>query len=222
MAQILNIETATTNCSVGVAKDGVIMALKEDNSPNYSHSEQLHRFIEEVLADAGLNFSDLDAIAVSKGPGSYTGLRIGVSAAKGLCFSLDLPLIAIPTLESMAQQATKRAFIIPMLDARRMEVYAAVFDQNLQMVRETRAEIIDDHSFEAFIQKGEVLFLGSGAQKCKEVLSGPNIYFNSEAVPSAREMAALSYRKFLTKKFEDVAYFEPLYLKDFLITKKQA
>ncbi len=221
MALILNIETASTNCSVALAKEGVILAIKEEDTPNYSHSEQLHVFIQAVLTEAKYDLEDLDAIAVSKGPGSYTGLRIGVSAAKGLCFSLDLPLISIPTLESMAQQVNGGDFIIPLLDARRMEVYAAVFDKDRHRVRETRAEIVDEHSFEEFLQKGKVVLLGSGAEKCKEVLSGPNVIFNTEAVPSAREMASLSYQKFLDREFEDVAYFEPFYLKDFLITKKQ-
>ncbi len=222
MAVILNIESSSTNCSVSVANDGVLLAIKEEDTPNYSHSEHLHAFMKAVLTEANLDFPDLDAIAVSKGPGSYTGLRIGVSAAKGLCFSLNLPLIAIPTLESMAQQVIGEVFIIPLLDARRMEVYSAVFDRDKHRVRETRAEIVDEHSFKEFLQKGKVVLLGSGAEKCKGVLSGPNVVFNTKAVPSAREMASLSYQKFLNKEFEDVAYFEPFYLKDFLITKKQA
>ena len=132
MALILNLETATTNCSVSLARDGQLIALKEHNSPNYSHSEQLHVFIDEVVKQASLRLSDLDAIAISKGPGSYTGLRIGVSAAKGLCYALEIPLISIATLESMASQADPQAvdFIIPLLDARRMEVYSAVFDKD--------------------------------------------------------------------------------------------
>jgi tRNA threonylcarbamoyladenosine biosynthesis protein TsaB len=221
MSLILNIETASTNCSVALAKEGVLLAIREENTPNYSHSEQLHVFIEAVLAEAKYDLEDLDAIAVSKGPGSYTGLRIGVSAAKGLCFSLGLPLISIPTLESMAHQVTGHDFIIPLLDARRMEVYAAVFDKHRHRVRETRAEIVDGHSFKEFVQKGKVVLLGSGAEKCKALLMEPNIVFYPESVPSAREMASLSYQKFLNKQFEDVAYFEPFYLKDFLITKKQ-
>ncbi|MGB5371811.1 MAG: tRNA (adenosine(37)-N6)-threonylcarbamoyltransferase complex dimerization subunit type 1 TsaB [Flavobacteriaceae bacterium] len=222
MALILNIETASANCSVALAKDGVLLAIMEEDTPKYSHSEQLHVFIQDVLTEAKCDLGELDAIAVSKGPGSYTGLRIGVSAAKGLCFSLNLPLIAIPTLESMAQQVSGGDFIIPLLDARRMEVYSAVFDREQHRVRETRAEIVDEHSFKEFLQKGKAVLLGSGAEKCMEVLSGPNVVFNTKAVPSAREMASLSYQKFLNKEFEDVAYFEPFYLKDFLITKKQA
>lgn len=148
MALILNLETATTNCSVSIAKDGKTLAIKEHNTPNYSHSEQLHVFIEEVLAEAAISLSELDAIAISKGPGSYTGLRIGVSAAKGLCFSLDIPLISIATLKSMATRLSLSEidFVIPLLDARRMEVYSRVFDTEFDEVRETRAEIINEKS----------------------------------------------------------------------------
>tara|TARA_R110002050_G_scaffold179118_3_gene312450 strand:- start:101353 stop:102024 length:672 start_codon:yes stop_codon:yes gene_type:complete len=222
MAIILNIETATTNCSVSVAQNGELLAIKEFDSANYSHAEQLHIFIEEVLKEASLVLGQINAIAVSKGPGSYTGLRIGVSAAKGLCFSLDLPLISIPTLESMASQlnTTHSDFIIPVLDARRMEVYSCVFNTDLNEIRETKAEIIDENSFAEYAKKGKVLLIGSGAEKCKELLISENFIFNTEAVPSAREMAALSYEKLKENDFEDVAYFEPYYLKDFMLQKK--
>lgn len=223
MSTILNLETATTNCSVSVAKDGELLAIKEHDTPNYSHSEQLHIFIQEVLSDADLGLSDLDAIAVSKGPGSYTGLRIGVSAAKGLCFSLDVPLISIPTLGSMAHQAERGAaeFIVSVLDARRMEVYSAVFDQAVRQIRETKAEIVDENSFSEFVEKGKVLLLGNGAEKCKALLRHPNFEFDTSVVPSAREMATLSHEKFAARDFEDVAYFEPYYLKDFILQKKK-
>ena len=222
MGLILNLETATTNCSVSIAKDGEVLAIKEHDTPNYSHSEQLHVFVQEVLQKAAVTFSELDAIAVSKGPGSYTGLRIGVSAAKGLCFSLDVPLISIPTLESMAHQINdvEADFIIPVLDARRMEVYATVFDSNLKEVRETRAEIIEDASFTEFIEKGKVILVGSGAEKCKTVLQ-ERLSYNTAIVPSAKEMAHLSHLKFKENNFEDVAYFEPYYLKDFVLTTKK-
>ncbi|WP_373518718.1 tRNA (adenosine(37)-N6)-threonylcarbamoyltransferase complex dimerization subunit type 1 TsaB [Pricia sp.] len=223
MPIILNLETATTNCSVSVAKDGKILAIKEHDTPNYSHSEQLHIFIQEVLKEAKLELSDVDAVAVSKGPGSYTGLRIGVSAAKGLCFSLDVPLISIPTLESMAHQIKRGAadFSIPVLDARRMEVYSTVFDQGINQIRETKAEIIDGTSFSEFIEKGKVVLLGNGAEKCKELLQHPNFSFNTSVVPSAREMATLSHKKFEAGEFENVAYFEPYYLKDFILQRKK-
>jgi tRNA threonylcarbamoyladenosine biosynthesis protein TsaB len=221
MAIILNLETATTNCSVSIAKNGKLLALKEHDTPGYSHSEQLHVFIEDVLKEAKIARSDLEAIAVSKGPGSYTGLRIGVSAAKGLCFALDLPLISIPTLESMAHQveATPFDFIIPVLDARRMEVYSAVFDKNCSEVRETRAEVIEPESFQRYIEKGKVLLAGSGAEKCKTLLTHKNIGFDTNIVPSTKEMSILSHKKFEKKEFEDLAYFEPYYLKDFIVKK---
>ncbi|AYN66606.1 tRNA (adenosine(37)-N6)-threonylcarbamoyltransferase complex dimerization subunit type 1 TsaB [Euzebyella marina] len=223
MALILNLETATTNCSVSLARDGQLIALKEHNSPNYSHSEQLHVFIDEVVKQASLRLSDLDAIAISKGPGSYTGLRIGVSAAKGLCYALEIPLISIATLESMASQADPQAvdFIVPLLDARRMEVYSAVFDKDLKQVRDTRAEIVSESSFEVFWQKGKVLLLGSGAEKCKEVLCHDHISFDEGVVPSSSQMAHLAYEKYKSSEFEDVAYFEPYYLKDFILQQKK-
>lgn len=223
MAMILNLETATTNCSVALAKDGTAVAIKEHNTPNYSHSEQLHVFIQEVLEKASVSFSDLDAIAVSKGPGSYTGLRIGVSAAKGLCFSLDIPLISVETLKSMASQENSNRFdfVIPLLDARRMEVYATVFDKALGEVRETKAEIIDENSFASYVKKGKVLLLGSGAEKCKEVLTNENFSYAVDTVPSSAQMSALSFEKYQQDDFEDVAYFEPYYLKDFILQTKK-
>lgn len=224
MALILNLETATTNCSVSIAKDGDVVAIKEHNTPNFSHSEQLHVFVEEVLREASLDKNDLDAVAVSKGPGSYTGLRIGVSAAKGLCYALDLPLISVPTLRSMAEQAkaSEFDFIVPLLDARRMEVYSTVFDRDLKEVRGTKAEIIDGESFQEYASKGKVLLLGSGAEKCMGVIEHENVTYNTVVVPSAREMGILSFRKYQDKDFEDVAYFEPYYLKDFMMQRKKS
>ncbi|SHJ59933.1 tRNA (adenosine(37)-N6)-threonylcarbamoyltransferase complex dimerization subunit type 1 TsaB [Pseudozobellia thermophila] len=219
MATLLNLETATTNCSVSVARDGELLAIKEHDTPNYSHSEQLHIFIEDVIEEAGMSLAELDAIAVSKGPGSYTGLRIGVSAAKGLCFSLDVPLISVATLTSMAHQAKRQGidYIIPLLDARRMEVYSAVFDKNYRQIRATEAEIIDENSFCEYFKDGRVLLGGPGAEKCKGVLKTDQVEFAVSMVPSAREMAQLSYAKFRERDFEDVAYFEPYYLKDFIL-----
>ena len=222
MGLILNLETATTNCSVSLARNGEVIAMKENNTPNYSHAEQLHLFIAECLEEANVSLSELKAVAVSKGPGSYTGLRIGVSAAKGLCFSLDVPLISVATLTSMASQA-KGAYdyIIPVLDARRMEVYSAVFDGDLTQIRNTEAEIIDLHSFDSFTKCKTVHILGSGAQKIKETISGSLISFDTACVPSSKEMALLSHQKYLKKDFEDVAYFEPYYLKDFMLQTKK-
>ena len=221
MARILNLETATTNCSVSISLDGELVSIKEENTPNYSHAEQLHIFIKEALA--ATSFSDIDAIAVSKGPGSYTGLRIGVSAAKGLCFSLDLPLISIPTLESMANQIQvgEDEIILPVLDARRMEVYSCVFDDKYKEIRETKAEVIDENSFAEFSKFKKIHIIGSGAEKCEEIIKQPNFKFYNAAYPSAKEMAKLAHKKFEANYFEDVAYFEPYYLKDFILQTKK-
>jgi tRNA threonylcarbamoyladenosine biosynthesis protein TsaB len=224
MALILNLETATTNCSVCLSKDGKVISIKEYDSANYSHAEQLHNFITEVLKEASFSLQDIAAVAVSKGPGSYTGLRIGVSAAKGLCFALDIPLISIPTLESMAHQIVvpENHLVIPVLDARRMEVYSAVYDREWKEIRATEAEIITEDSFKAFTETNTVHIIGSGAEKCIGIINHPNFVFDVKVVPSAREMAQLSQKKFEASEFENVAYFEPYYLKDFVLQKKKA
>ena len=218
MAVILNIETATKNCSVSVAKDGETVALKELNDGGYSHAEKLHEFIKEVVLEAGIELSDLKAIAVSKGPGSYTGLRIGVSAAKGLCFALNIPLISVNTLQSLSQTISiKAGYIIPLLDARRMEVYSSVYNEKYENCREVLAEIITENSFETYLEKDKVYFLGDGAEKCKEFIQHPNAVFMDDKFPSAKEMCLLSYVKYKKNDIEDVAYFEPFYLKDFVV-----
>ena len=218
MAIILNIETATKNCSVSIAKDGQVIALKELNNGNYSHAEVLHPFILDVLNEVSLTSKEIDAVAVSKGPGSYTGLRIGVSAAKGLCFAFDKPLISIKTLESLAHAiSVDEGMIVSMLDARRMEVYAAVFDKKHQQIRDIKAEIIDENSFSDYLETNTVYFLGDGAHKCKEVITHKNAVFVDDKFPSAKEMAQLSFDKYKKNDIEDVAYFEPFYLKDFVV-----
>lgn len=221
MAIILNIETATKNCSVSLSEKDKTLALVEFNEGRFSHAEKLHTFILDVLKNADKTMQDIDAIAVSKGPGSYTGLRIGVSAAKGLCFSLDKPLISIPTLTSLAKavNVNQGECIISLLDARRMEVYSSVFDSDHQQVEETKAEIIDENSFDKYLQKGKVCFLGDGAEKCKEIIKHKNAIFFDNYFPSSKEMGKLSYKKYKNKDFEDVAYFEPYYLKDFVAGK---
>lgn len=218
MTYILNIETATKNCSVGISANGVTISLQEVAEAGYSHAEKLHVFIEQVLADAEISFSDLSAIAVSRGPGSYTGLRIGVSAAKGLCYALKIPLIATDTLKALALQAAKTdGVVVPMIDARRMEVYSSVFDRSGENIRDIRAEIIDENSFSKL--SGKVYFVGDCAEKCKPVLIDQNFIFLENVIyPSAKEMSKLSFDKFTNQEFEDVAYFEPFYLKDFLVT----
>ena len=217
MALILCLETATTNCSVALSKDGALLALKEDKSNNYSHAEKLHIFIDEILKENNLSVANLDAIAVSKGPGSYTGLRIGVSTAKGLCFSLNIPLIAIATLASLAAQVKpENAFVIPMLDARRMEVYSAVFDGELNEIRETKAEVLDENSFLDYLEKAKTIFIGNGVEKFQEICAHPNAEFILDKLPSAKEMCSLADSKYKISDTEDVAYFEPYYLKDFI------
>lgn len=216
---ILNIETATKNCSVSLAKNGETILCKEIAEQGYSHAEKLHVFIEEILKETGIGVNDLNGIAVSKGPGSYTGLRIGVSTAKGLCYALGIPLISVDTLQVLAKKVVvKDGLIVPMLDARRMEVYSAIFDKSYSKIKEVQAEILTENSYtdspETFY------FIGDCQEKCKTVLTAANFYFLPEIVfPSASEMSALSYKKFINNDFEDVAYFEPFYLKDFLITK---
>ena len=220
MAYILNIETATRNCSVSLAKDGQTVLCKEIAEQGYSHAEKLHVFIEESLKEAGITVRDLKAIAISKGPGSYTGLRIGVSAAKGLCYALQIPLISVDTLQVLAQKVTQNdGLIIPMIDARRMEVYSAVFDPNHKKIVEVQAEVLTEESYADITET--VYFVGDCQEKCQSVLTKGNFVFLPEIVfPSAIEMSSISFEKFTKNDFEDVAYFEPFYLKDFMLTKK--
>lgn len=216
MATILCLETATTNCSVALSINGSVVAIEEDSNKLYSHAEKLHAFVEKVCAEASVSIQELDAIAVSMGPGSYTGLRIGVSAAKGLCFALEIPLISISTLESLASQiSAETKFVVPMLDARRMEVYAAVFSDNKQ-VRKTMAEIIVSDSFLEYLEQDAVTFVGSGVEKFKSVCNHSNAVFVENKLPSACQMAKLAEAKYKISDTEDVAYFEPYYLKDFI------
>ena len=222
MALILNIETATKNCSVSLANEGKTIALREFNEGGYSHAEKLHVFIEEVLEEAKVKALDLKAVAVSKGPGSYTGLRIGVSAVKGLCFALNIPLISINTLESLAQSTSiTEGCIIPLLDARRMEVYSCVFNESNTLVRDVEAEIITEASFQEVLSENKCYFLGDGAEKCKGVITHENAIFLEDKFPSSNEMSALSYIKYKKNDIEDVAYFEPFYLKDFVAIKSK-
>jgi len=219
MPIILNIETATKNCSVALAKEGKIVACKEIAEQNFSHAEKLHVFIEELLIENQLQFSDLSAIAVSQGPGSYTGIRIGVSSAKGFCYALNIPMIAIDTLQLTAKQIQiEDGIIIPMIDARRMEVFTAFYDKNYQQIRNTQAEIIDETSYQEI---SEIIHLvGDGTEKFKNTLTDNKFIFHSDVVfPSAKQMTQLSFDKFLKNDFVDVAYFEPYYLKDFVLTK---
>ncbi len=222
LALILNIETATKNCSVSIAEKGKTISLKEFNDGGYSHAEKLHQFIKEVVEESGKKLSDVNAVAVSKGPGSYTGLRIGVSAAKGLCFALDIPLISVETLKVLSKSIdVEDGFVIPLLDARRMEVYSQVFNAENLELEEVKAEIIDNTSFKDYLDKNAVYFLGDGAEKCKAFIKHINANFIDNCFPSAKEMSELSYLKFKKNDLEDVAYFEPFYLKDFVVTKSK-
>jgi len=219
MSYILNIESSTTNCSISLALNGKVIGIKEKNDESYSHSTKLHSFIDEVLKEANISIKELSAIAVSKGPGSYTGLRIGVAAAKGLCFALDLPLISVSTLLILAKQIkVDGGFIIPVIDARRDEVYSAIFDSSYDSVREVLPEIITKDSFNGLISSNKLYFVGNAQEKCKRLIkNNSNLIFSSnDTFPSSNEMAGLSFDKFKNSKFEDIAYFEPDYLKKFI------
>ncbi|RYG16309.1 MAG: tRNA (adenosine(37)-N6)-threonylcarbamoyltransferase complex dimerization subunit type 1 TsaB [Chitinophagaceae bacterium] len=222
MAIIIQIETATKVCSAAISKNGKTIALKEEMASNI-HASSLTLFIKEVMDSAGLQFTDVDAIAVSKGPGSYTGLRIGVSTAKGLCFALDKPLIAVDTLQMMAagfmvREPGQSGLICPMIDARRMEVFTAIYDKDLNEVQQVTAKIVDEQSFADVLQVNQVNFIGDGAEKCKAVLQHKNALFSETNFNSAANMSKLSFEAFQAAKFVDVAYFEPFYLKDFVLT----
>lgn len=226
MSTILNIETATKVCSVALAKDGELLSSKESNEKEYSHSENLSSYIDEVIRAAQLDYNQLDAVSISSGPGSYTGLRIGTSTAKGLCFAMDIPLISVSTLQAMALQVINQhkheesALFCPMIDARRMEVYAALFDSQNQEVRKIKAEIIDETSYLEYLSKNQVYFFGDGSSKCKEIISGSdNSIFIDDIFPSAKTMISIAEYKYANGLFEDTAYFEPYYLKDFVAGK---
>ena len=222
MAFLLALETTTKNCSVALFQDSNLMHLCEHNSDKYSHSENLTLFIEEVVQNTNIMLQDIDAILLSKGPGSFTGLRIGTSTAKGLCYSLDIPLVSVSTLKTMAFGMLREgdySFYCPMIDARRMEVFAAIYDQSNNEVREVRADIVDANIYSNFL-KEKVLFFGDGAFKCKDIIRHSNAHFVDGFFPSARYMGAPGVKKFMNKEFENIAYFEPYYLKDFVVGKK--
>ena len=243
MAQnIILIETSTALCSVALAEDGAVTAYRESSAPK-AHASLTAVFVQEVLDERGLTLADCDAVCVSKGPGSYTGLRVGVSTAKGLCFGSGLPLLAVGTLDTLVAQAisirqakllsdgaklpecaagSDFKYIIPMIDARRMEVYAAVFglsqpDSAYIQQTETAPAIIDENSFAEYLEQGPCLFIGDGAGKCADVIKHPNAHF-CQCHPKASSMLAPAMAALNEKRFEDVAYFEPFYLKEFVAT----
>lgn len=227
MALILNIESSTEVCSVSLAQNGDILETIEDLTGK-NHSMLLTVFIEELFRKLNIPMSSLDAVAVSGGPGSYTGLRIGVASAKGICYALNKPLIAITSLASMAhhvitnsqqyQLSGDNLLFCPMIDARRMEVYTAIFDRDVKMVRDIKADIIDADSFKTFFAANKIVFFGNGADKCKSTITHPNAVFLDGIKTSASFMAKLSEEAFTKKEFQDVAYYEPFYLKDFVAT----
>ncbi len=227
MSCILHIETSTEACSVAVSQDGATIFHVEDTQ-GPSHATKLGTFVDEALSFTDNHAIPFDAVAVSCGPGSYTGLRIGVSMAKGVCYSRDLKLISVPTLQVMSvpvllvhDDLPEDALICPMIDARRMEVYTALYTRALRPVVDTCAMIIDADSFKEQLDKHPIYFFGNGAAKCKEVINHPNAHFFDGIQPLAKNMAPLAERAFLREEFEDVAYFEPFYLKEFVATKSK-
>jgi tRNA threonylcarbamoyladenosine biosynthesis protein TsaB len=215
MSYILNIDTSTKNCSVSLSKDNICLIVNEIAEENYCHAEKLHSFISNVLKKRSITFNDLSAIAISKGPGSYTGLRIGVSAAKGLCFALDIPLIALDTLTVLAHQInTNDAFIVPVLDARRLEIYCTVLNYKFETISPIEAHILSENSF--LEHTNPLIFIGDCISKCQEIITYSNAQFIN-SYPSAKEMCNLSFQKFKNNEFENCAYFEPFYLKDFIL-----
>lgn len=221
--KILYLETSSKNCSVAISDNKKLLCLTEEVSENYKQSESLHTFVEWALEGAEISLKDIEAVSLGRGPGSYTGLRIGASSAKGFCYGLKIPLIAINSMESMIEPflGENYEFIIPLIDARRMEVYTAVYDGKTgQELSGTEAKILDESSFQEFKDK-KILFVGDGARKAKEILQLPNADFNEDVYPSAQYLIRKTTEKIDKKEFEDVAYFEPFYLKDFHGVKKK-
>ena len=233
MAVLLLIETSTRVCSVGLAIDGRLQAIREDHSEQYSHSSLLTVFMDEVIREAGLSPDKISAVAVSGGPGSYTGLRIGVSAAKGFCYALDIPMIAVDTMEAMATYALEvigtrgdmlspvaiEGLLCPMIDARRMEVYHAVFGSDLSPIEPTVARVIDSDTFSNLLEEHKMFFFGDGAHKCREVIQSPNAFFVDGIFNSVAGMVQPAFKKYRAGDFVDLAYYEPFYLKDFVAGK---
>ena len=222
MACILNIETSTNVCSVAVSENGACIFEQADRNGG-NHAEKLGTFVDEALSFADSHAIPVDAVAVSSGPGSYTGLRIGTSMAKGICYGSDIKLIAVPTLEVMSvpvllhhEEIEDDALIVPMIDARRMEVYSQVFTRALKTVRDIQADVVDENTYKAYLDEHPVYFFGNGAEKCMEVINHPNAHLIKGIEPLAKNMLPLAEKRFVTEQFEDVAYFVPMYSKDFV------
>ena len=225
MSCIVHIETATNVCSVALSEDGKVLMNKENfEGPN--HNVVLAPYVDEVVSFADSHAIPIDIVAVSCGPGSYTGLRIGVSTAKGLCYGRNLKLVGISTLKLLCvpillyhEDIPEDALLCPMLDARRMEVYSAVYNRELKIIRKISAEVIDTNSYAEFLEKGPVVFFGNGAEKCKEILTHRNAIFIEDIHPLAKNMLPLAEKAIAEERWEDVAYFEPFYLKEFVATQ---
>ena len=220
---LLCIETSGKNCSVALFEGLQLVSIREVHTEQFSHSENLHVFIEQVLKESNLQPKAIKAIAISAGPGSYTGLRIGVATAKGLCYGWDIPLIALPTLRILAEQITYEftdiEYIIPMIDARRMEVFTAVYSHDFSPILGERAEILTESTFDTYLNKGKTIFLGDGITKFQAICKHKNAYFWKNKFPSAKQMGRLALEKYQAQAFEDIAYFEPFYLKEVYLVK---
>jgi tRNA threonylcarbamoyladenosine biosynthesis protein TsaB len=220
MIYLLHLETATKVCSVALSCNGELIALREESTQEYSHSEKLTIFIQEVIKEAGITLQNLHGVSVASGPGSYTGLRIGVSTAKGLCFALDIPLISVDALVSMAKIAQKKypeQTLCPLIDARRMEVYCGIYSSDLTLLKPISADIIDENSYAEF---EPFVYFGDGAEKLSSIWERRKCLFDASIRASAIGQIETAYKKFLSNELEDVAYFEPFYLKDFVSTQK--
>jgi tRNA threonylcarbamoyladenosine biosynthesis protein TsaB len=221
MTFILHLETATKSCSVALSRDGSLLSIKESITEEFSHGENLTLYIQDVLSKAGIGIQQLSAVSIASGPGSYTGLRIGVSTAKGICYALNIPLISIDALVSLSNLAKEKhpnINLCAMIDARRMEVYCSIYTSSLETLKPIAAEIIDEESFTIF---EPFVFFGDGAAKAQEIWKGRNCQFDNSVYSSAIGQISMAYEKYQKKDFEDVAYFEPFYLKDFVSTTKK-
>ena len=220
---LLCIETSGKNCSVALFEGLQLVSIREVHTEQFSHSENLHVFIEQVLKESNLQPKAIKAIVISAGPGSYTGLRIGVATAKGLCYGWDIPLIALPTLRILAEQVTYEftdiEYIIPMIDARRMEVFTSVYSHDFSPILGERAEILTESTFDTYLNKGKTIFLGDGITKFQAICKHKNAYFWENKFPSAKQMGRLALKKYQAQAFEDIAYFEPFYLKEVYLVK---
>ncbi|HAO07431.1 MAG TPA: tRNA (adenosine(37)-N6)-threonylcarbamoyltransferase complex dimerization subunit type 1 TsaB [Chryseobacterium sp.] len=221
--KILYLETSSKNCSVAISDNEKLLCVTEEVSENYKQSESLHTFVEWALEGAGISMKEIEAVCLGKGPGSYTGLRIGAASAKGFCYGLKIPLIAVNSMESIIEPFLDQNYdlIVPMIDARRMEVYTAVYDGKTgKEISATEAKILDETSFEEFEDK-KILFAGDGAKKAKDILQLSNAVFDETVYPSSKYLVKKALEKIEQKEFEDIAYFEPFYLKDFHGVKKK-